>query len=150
MIIGAFLAGLFIREEIIDHETFEKIEDRVYGLSYSFVGPIFFASLAFHLDSTSIKESPLFLIVIITVAVLGKLIGCGLASHLSGLSKNESIAMGLVMNSRGAVELIIASIGLQLQIIDETVFSVLIIMAFATKILSLVATPPFAKQLQTT
>ena len=90
MIIGAFLAGLFIRQEIVDNKIFNKIEDRIYGLSYSFLGPIFFASLAFHLDFTAIKTIPLFLVVILIVAILGKLIGAGGAAYIQGMNIKKS------------------------------------------------------------
>lgn len=148
MIIGAFLAGLFMHEEVIDKRVFEKIEDRVYGLAYGFFGPLFFASLAFHLDMTAFYTAPLFLISITLVAILGKVIGSGGVAKALGLDSNESMIIGLAMNNRGAVELIIASIGLQVGIIDSTVFSILVIMAFFTTIFSILATTPFANRLK--
>lgn len=147
MIIGAFLAGLFMQEEVIDEKTFNKIEDRVYGLSYSFFGPIFFASLAFHFELTALITAPLFFAAIFVVAVLGKVIGSSVVALLLGLKKTEAAVIGLAMNNRGAVELIIASIGFQKGIIDETVFSILVLMAFSTTILSILLTPRYAKQI---
>lgn len=147
MVIGAFLAGLFIREEVIDEITFKKIEDRVYGLSYGFFGPIFFASLAFHLDFTAFKTAPVFFLAIVAVAILGKLIGSGLPAKWLKMGNVESLIVGLSMNNRGAVELIIASIGLQQGIIDANVFSILVMMAFITTIISIVTVPMAAKRL---
>lgn len=148
MIIGAFLAGLFMREEVLDKKVFEKIEDRIYGMSYGFFGPIFFASLAFHLDFTAFKTAPWFLISIILVATLGKIIGSGGAALLLKMKKAESLVIGLAMNNRGAVELIIASVGLEAGIIDSTVFSILVLMAFTTTIFSILATPPVVKRMK--
>lgn len=150
IIIGAFLAGLFIREEIIDEQAFHKIEDRVYGLAYFFFGPVFFASLAFHLDFTIFKTAPLYLVVILIVSILGKLVGASTIARMLKMSKWESISVGVAMNSRGAVELIIASIGLQLGVIDQTIFSALVIMAFVTTLLSLFMMKPVAKHLTLT
>lgn len=150
MIIGAFLAGLFVREEVIDRQTFEKIEDRVYGLSYSFFGPIFFASLAFHLDFTAFKTMPLFMLTIILVAILGKMLGSWIVTGFLKMKPIESLAIGLALNSRGAVELIVASIGLQMGIIDQTIFSILVIMAFITTVFSIVSFQPVAKKLKAT
>lgn len=141
MIIGAFLAGLFIREEVIDKKVFEKIEDRIYGLSYSFFGPIFFASLAFHLNFTAIKTAPVFLLAILLTAILGKVIGSGGTALIEKVKPMESLAIGFAMNSRGAVELIIASIGLQMEIIDTNIFSILVLMAFITTVFSIIAMP---------
>jgi Kef-type K+ transport system membrane component KefB len=146
MVVGAFLAGLFIREEVLDEALFNKIEDRIYGLSYSFLGPIFFTSLAFHLDFTAITTRPWFLIAVILVAIFGKVVGAGGAALLQKIKMKQSLIIGLTMNSRGAVELIIASIGIQKGIIDQNVFSILVIMAFATTFFTIFATRPIAAQ----
>lgn len=116
-------------------------------LSYSFLGPIFFASLAFYIDFTAFYTEPIFLLCIIAVAILGKLIGSGLTAYIQKISLKESIVIGLAMNSRGAVELIIASIGLQQGIIGQNVFSILIMMGFATTMFSIFAMKPAAKHL---
>jgi Kef-type K+ transport system membrane component KefB len=147
MIIGAFLAGLFIREEVIDEKVFRKIEDRIYGLSYSFLGPIFFASLAFYLDFTAFVEAPWFLIAILLVAIFGKVIGSGFAAYVQKINLKSSLVIGLAMNNRGAVELILASIGLQLGIIQTDVFSILVLMAFVTTLFSIFTIKPLAKKL---
>ena len=148
MIIGAFLAGLFIREEVLDEKVFAKIEDRIYGMSYSFFGPIFFASLAFHLDFSAFKTVPLYLIVILVVAILGKILGSWMITAFYKMKTMESLAIGLALNNRGAVELIVASIGLKMGIIDQDIFSILIIMAFVTTIVSIVAFQPVARRLK--
>lgn len=148
LIIGAFLAGLFIREEVMDHNLYQKIEDRVYGLAYSFLGPIFFATLAFHLDFTALKTATVFTIVIVLVAIAGKVLGAGICAFGCKLKKVESLGIGLAMNSRGAVELIIASIGLQKGIIGQEVFSILVVMAFATTIVSIIGLKPIAKHVR--
>jgi len=142
MVIGAFLAGLFIREEVLDEKIFKKIEDRIYGLSYSFLGPIFFTSLAFSLDFTALTTRPWFLIAILAVAILGKVIGAGGAAYLQKIKPKDSLIIGLAMNSRGAVELIIASIGIQQGIISEDVFSILVMMAFVTTLFSIFTIKP--------
>ena len=144
-IIGAFLAGLFIREEIVARKVFHKIEDRIYGLSYSFLEPIFFASLAFHLDFTSVKNAPWLLVVVLVAAILGKILGAGGAALAQGVPFTKSVLRGFAMNSRGDVELIIASVGLKEGIIDENVFSVLVIMAFTTTLVSIFAMKPLAQ-----
>ena len=149
MIIGAFLAGLFIRGEVLDKRVFAKIEDRIYGMSYSFFGPIFFASMAFHLDFSVFFEAPYFMLTIVLIAIFGKLIGSGIITSLMKMKPMESLAIGLALNNRGAVELIVASIGLQMGIIDKNIFSILVIMAFTTTVISIMAFQPVAKRLKT-
>ena len=148
MIIGAFLAGLFINEEVLDKRVFAKIEDRVYGLSYGFFGPIFFASLAFHLDLKIFIVAPWFLMAIVAVAISGKVIGSGLVAKLEKLTNLESLMIGLGMNNRGAAELVIATLGFQIGIIDKNVFSILVAMAFITTVFSIVTITPLAKKLK--
>lgn len=147
-IIGAFLAGLFMQEELIDTDTFSKIEDRFYGLAYSFFGPIFFAALAFHLDVTAILDAPLLLATITLAGIIGKVVGSGAVALLFNMKPLDSLGVGLAMNSRGAVELIIASVGLEAGIIDQTVFSILVTMAFATTIVSILGFVPLSKHLR--
>ena len=136
-IVGAFLAGLFIQEEVLNKAIYKRLEDRVYGITYGFLGPIFFASLALHLDFSAIFEAPVFLVSVIAVAIAGKVFGAGFAAWYQKIEFKKSVLIGLAMNSRGAVELIVASIGLQKGIIDETMFSILIIMAFTTTLFSI-------------
>ncbi len=148
MIIGAFLAGLFIHEEVLDKRVFDKIEDRIYGLSYGFFGPVFFASLAFHLDLSAFTATTGFLAALVAVAIAGKVIGSGIVAKFEKLTNLESLVIGIGMNNRGAVELVIATIGLQMGIINEMVFSVLVAMAFITTIFSILLTSPLAEKLK--
>ncbi len=145
IILGAFLAGLFIREEIVDQKIYQKLEDRIYGLSYSFLGPIFFVSLAFNLDFGIIIRTPLFLIIIITIAIVGKVIGAGLMAAAQGIKWRDAWTIGLAMNSRGAVDLVIASIGVKAGIINEEVFSILVFMAFSATLSSIFLMKPLIK-----
>ncbi|HCW32238.1 MAG: sodium/hydrogen exchanger [Candidatus Peregrinibacteria bacterium GW2011_GWE2_39_6] len=137
-ILGAYLAGLFVKEEITHPEVYRKLEDRLFALSYSFLGPIFFISLGFHVDFKIFQDSSMliFLILIILAAITGKIIGAGGIAY--GLRKNihEALIIGISMNGRGAVELIIAVIGLEQGLINSQVFSVLILMAFITTLMT--------------
>jgi Kef-type K+ transport system membrane component KefB len=147
-IIGAFLAGLFLHQEIFDKEVFDKIEDRTFGLSYSFLAPVFFASLAFHLDFAVVGTKPLFFVSVLLAAILAKVLGSGLPAYWTGMSKVEALGVGLAMNSRGAVELIIASIGLQAGVIDTDIFSILVLVSFGTTLLSIVCLKPLAARIR--
>jgi Kef-type K+ transport system membrane component KefB len=147
MIIGAFFAGLFIRREVIDPKVYDKIEDRYFAMSYGLFGPIFFASLAFHLDTAVLWSAPLLLLAVTAAAIIGKVIGCGSAALSTGLSMRESLFTGLAMNNRGSVELVIASLALQYGAINDTLFSVIVLMAFITTIFSILTATPVARSL---
>lgn len=147
MIIGAFLAGLLIREEIVDEKVFHKIEDRIYGLSYSFLGPIFFASLAFNLDFSVFFEKPIFIVICFFVAVLAKLAGSSIPVffQIRKVSFVEAILIGLSMNSRGAVDLVIASIGFNMGILDGEIFAILVFLILVTTLFSIFAIRPLIR-----
>ncbi len=148
MIIGAFLAGLFIREEVLDERVFKKIEDRIYGLSYSFFAPIFFASLAFDLDFSIFKQMPFFLITILIAGIGGKFLGSFVASRLMKLDPKKSTAIGLAMNNRGALALVIVSVGLKEGIVSPDIFSVLIFILLSSTLFAILAFKPMVKQLK--
>ncbi len=148
VIIGAFLAGLFIREEFIDAKVFAKIEDRIYGLSYSFLGPIFFTSLAFNLEFSGLQNNPKLFLALFVVAFFGKFIGAYFASVYQKIKKQKAALIGLTMNSRGTVDLIIISIGLQKGIIDKEIFSVLIALVFSITLFTILLIRPLSKKIK--
>ncbi|MHC4268075.1 MAG: cation:proton antiporter [Planctomycetota bacterium] len=144
LIIGAFLAGQFVRKEIMDIRIYQKISDRFFGISYGFMAPIFFVSLSFHLHIQWEWSIIFFIITITFIAIVGKILGCGLGAYLYGQSFWESTIIGSGMNGRGAVEMVIAAVVikssdklLSSQTITEPLltqdqFSALICMAFIT------------------
>jgi Kef-type K+ transport system membrane component KefB len=148
LVIGAFLAGQFVRREIMDERIYELLNDRFFSISYGFLTPIFFATLGFHLKFSWTAEFMALAGVLTLVAVIGKVLGCGLGARLTGQDLTESAVVGVGMNGRGAVELVIASVALQLSdkllaagIINEPLlssnqFSALVFMAFATTIMT--------------
>lgn len=148
LVVGAFLAGQFVRREILDSKVYEVINDRFFGISYGFLVPIFFATLSFHLHLSLEPSFLIFSLALILVAVAGKLIGCGLGAALFKYNFWESSIIGFGMNGRGAVELVVATVVLkQSQILmtngvinapllTDNQFSALILMAFVTTFLA--------------
>ncbi len=135
IILGAYMAGLFVREGIVSKELFQKINDRFVSITYGFLGPIFFVSLSFHIDFSILTTHLLPLSILLLAAVTGKLVGAGTGALMGKMNKGEAMVIGAAMNGRGAVELIIASIGLQMGIIDNVYFSILIVIAFLTTLM---------------
>lgn len=148
IIIGAFLAGQFVRKEIMDEKMYNAIHDRFFGLSYGFLVPIFFVSLSFHLHFPSSLDFILFTTVLTLMAIVGKLVGSGLGLYFFRKSLWESIVVGCGLNGRGAVELVIASVIIKLSnklmsqgvisepLLTNSQFSALILMAFITTLLA--------------
>ena len=148
LIIGAFLAGQFVRKEIMDQDVYNVILDRLFGISYGFLVPIFLASLAFHLHLSFKWSFISFCLVLIITATVGKLIGCGLGAMAFKYNMRESFIIGLGMNGRGAVELVVATVVLGLSedlmldklisepLLTQDQFSALVLMAFVTTLIT--------------
>jgi Kef-type K+ transport system membrane component KefB len=132
-IFGAFVLGAIIpHNSAIARDLTEKLEDFVVV----FLLPAFFAftGLRTQIGLVSGKEQWLFCAVIILIASLGKFGGSAVAARLSGLGWRESSALGVLMNTRGLMELIVLNIGLELHVISPTLFAMLVLMALATTI----------------
>jgi len=109
-LIGAFLAGLFFVRRTIDEEAYEAVLGKVSALTHGFFAPVFFASIGIHLEGGSLLAAPLFLAALVLAATAGKVVGAGLPARLSGMNARDSFAVGIGMNARGAVELIVADV----------------------------------------
>ena len=146
VIIGAFLAGMFFHPKIVDAEIYDRVEQQMSGLTRGLLAPIFFVSVGFHLDFSTVGQVPAFVITLTLLALASKVIGSGLPAYWAGFSKRESVLVGVGMSGRGAVELIIAGVALEAGLflqptppgaIVESLFSAIVIMAIVTT----VATP---------
>jgi Kef-type K+ transport system membrane component KefB len=148
LIIGAFLAGQYVRKEIMDQKLYEVLHDRFFGISYGFLVPVFFASLSFHLHVSWSWAFALFALTLTAAAVAGKLLGCGLGYMTFSRNRREAVVVGFGMNGRGAVEMVLASVVLKLSgdlmaagtittpLLTNDQFSALILMAFVTTMIA--------------
>lgn len=132
-ILGAFLAGLFLREgTVLEPKLSHQLNSLVHDMSIGFLAPIFFVTAGFHVSLDVFQNSLLLLTAVTVVATVGKIVGTALFYLPSGYGWREGITVGAGMNGRGAVEIIIAQIGLELGIITAEIFSVLVFMAIFT------------------
>lgn len=133
-ITGAFFAGL-----IISHtERTKYLTDRFSTLSYILLSPIFFASLGLNVDlkSTVSGNILLFSVMLLLIAVITKVIGCGLGAKISGYSNRESLQVGVGMMSRGEVALIVSQKGAALGLLSTVYFGPVILIVIATSVLT--------------
>ncbi len=135
-VIGTFFAGLLVYQEIIGKENVEKISTVFSAITFGFLSPIFFAFIGIEFFAQSIIEDiPLFLI-LLAVAIAGKIGGGFIGGKIAGFSNSESKIIGYLVNSRGMVELVIATIGFELGIIDKTLFTIIVAVGFITTIMA--------------
>jgi Kef-type K+ transport system membrane component KefB/Trk K+ transport system NAD-binding subunit len=131
-ILGAFIAGLVLREAISEKKLSHELTGLVKDVSLGFLAPIFFVTAGFQVSFEIFQTDLLLLVSTIFLATAGKIIGTALFYIPSGYGWREGITIGAGMNGRGAVEIVIAGIGLNAGIISQEIFSILVFMAIAT------------------
>ncbi len=131
-ILGAFMAGLFLKKNLFRKSISQELHKAFYDVSIGFMAPVFFVSAGFFVDISVFKTDLVLLLIIVLVATLGKIVGTVLFYFPSGNGWREGLAIGTGMNGRGAVEIIIAGIGLEMGIIDKSIFSILVFTAIFT------------------
>jgi len=132
---GAFLAGVIMpRHRELSRELSQKFEALIVVLLL----PIYFALTGLRSSIFLISDGKMWLYcaVIILLAVVGKLGGSMLSARLNGMSWRESAAVGILMNTRGLVELVILNIGLDLGILSPSLFSIMVLMALVTTLMT--------------
>lgn len=132
-ITGAFVAGLAVSRT----RQAGYLNHRFNTLSYMLLSPVFFASIGLKVSLPSLNPNILiFSACFIVVAILCKIIGCGLASKIMGLSNKDSLRVGVGMITRGEVALIIANKGANLGIMDNIFFTPIVLTVIFTAIVT--------------
>lgn len=132
-ITGAFIAGMVISNT--EHSKY--IAARFETLSYIFLSPIFFASIGLKVSLPDMTGSIiLFSVLLVIVAILTKIVGCGFGAKMCKFTNHESIQIGAGMVSRGEVALIVATKGAALGLMSSVFFGPVIIMVVATTIVA--------------
>jgi len=132
---GAFLAGVVMpRHQGLSREVSEKLEALVVVLLL----PLYFALTGLRSSIFLINGARMwfYAAAIIFLAVAGKLGGSMISAKMNGMSWRESAAVGVLMNTRGLVELVILNIGLDLGILSPALFSILVLMALVTTLMT--------------
>jgi Kef-type K+ transport system membrane component KefB len=134
-LVGAFAFGLAVPRE---NRTAEHLIERIEELTGVLLLPIFFAlsGLRTELGLLSDPQGLLWTGIIVAVATAGKLLGTALPARWTGLGWRDSALLGVLMNTRGLVELIILNIGLDLGVLSPPLFTMLVVMAVATTLMT--------------
>jgi Kef-type K+ transport system membrane component KefB len=128
---GAFMAGLVMPKN--ERMTAEVI-DRFESLSLALLLPLFFAltGLRTRIDLLAGDSMWAYTTAIIATAVAGKLAGAALTAKATGMPWNDALGLGVLMNTRGLVELVILNAGLDLGILSPALFTMMVLMALVT------------------
>lgn len=134
-IFGAFLVGVALYPVFhLDHGA-SQVKEIVHQFAISLFAPLYFVSVGLKANFAAHFDLSLVLFMIL-LATLGKVGGAALGARLSKMTGRDSLAVGFAMNARGAMEMILASVALEVGLIDQRVFVALIIMALTTSMLS--------------
>ena len=131
-IFGAFIVGIAIGDSVhLKENTRELIQQFITNI----FAPLFFVAIGLKVNFFANFDIVLVLL-FIALAFIGKVVGCSIGARWGGLSKDDSLAVGFGMNSRGAMEIVLGILALNAGLIDERIFVALVIMALFTSITS--------------
>ncbi|MFQ3575580.1 MAG: cation:proton antiporter [Cytophagales bacterium] len=130
-IVGAFFASMLISESLIGKENLKTIEKTTSNIAMGFLAPIFFAGIGLEFNISTINNIGL-LMAVIVVSYTSKIAGGYFGGTLAGLSSRVSFTLGVGLNARGIMELVIANIAYRNNLINTEVFSILVIMGVMT------------------
>jgi Kef-type K+ transport system membrane component KefB/nucleotide-binding universal stress UspA family protein len=140
LVLGAFVAGILIGQSPI---LTRHISEQLRGLIIALFMPIFFGTAGISTDLAVLAKPELMLLTVglIALASAAKFSGAFLGGRLGGLSYSQSLAVGCGMNARGSTEVIVASIGLSIGALNQSLFTSIVAMAVVTTM----AMPPMLK-----
>ncbi len=130
-VLGAFVAGILVGESPI---LTRQIDEQLRALTTALFMPVFFGLTGLHTDLSVLADPSTLLLAVglIVIASLGKFGGAFAGAKIGKFSNAEAMALGCGMNARGSTEVIVATIGLSVGVLDERLFSVIVAMAVVT------------------
>ncbi|MGY6499386.1 MAG: cation:proton antiporter domain-containing protein [Acidimicrobiales bacterium] len=134
-VLGAFVAGIVLGRSRFGQDS---VVGYVESIASGFLAPIFFATAGLRVDLSALGDPTViaWTVVVVAVASISKLVGSYAGARLVGLSSREGLALGAGLNARGALEIIIATIGLSLGVLSDSAYTVVVVMAIATTVMA--------------
>ena len=134
-IIGAFFGGLLLNKDIIGTTAFLSMNRTLGAITNHFLTPVFFAYIGLHFSLQAFNNWDL-LLVVAGGAFLSKIFGAWLGARLSGFTSQESWQVGIILNSRGVLDLIVANLAYSKGYISSDIFSILIFLGVSSVIIN--------------
>ena len=130
-VLGAFMAGILVGQSPI---LTRHIDEQLRGLIVALFMPVFFGLAGLSTNLTVLADPSLAFLTLglIVIASLGKFSGAFAGGRLGGMTWAESLALGCGMNARGSTEVIVASIGLSMGVLNQSLFTTIVAMAVVT------------------
>ena len=134
-VIGAFFGGLLLNKDFFGERRFQEVENVINSITSGFLAPLFFGFLGLHFRWSAL-HSPGFLFLVLAIAMATKILAGYWGGLLLKLKHAEAIGIGIILNGRGVMELVVANIALQRGFIGEETFSTLVLMGIVTTLLT--------------
>lgn len=133
-VIGAFIGGACLSS--VPLAKIEDVQSKVSGIAYGIFIPIFFAFIGLSVDPAAIQAAGLFALLVIVMALSGKLIGGFIGSRIAGFDSYDSLIFGVGVMPRAGIELVVISAGRSMGIIGDEIFSAIVLMVAVSVIVS--------------
>lgn len=134
-VIGAFFGGLLIDKKFFFASRYSDLERTIHSVTGGFLAPVFFAYLGLEFNFTAV-ESFFFVALVLLVSMGSKILAGRLGGILTGLPKMESYGIGVMLNGRGVMDLVVASIALQRGFIEQGLFSTLVLVGVTSTVVT--------------
>jgi Kef-type K+ transport system membrane component KefB len=134
-VLGAFIVGILVAQA----PRFRKDAGHALEIvTASFLAPIFFASAGLKVDLLRLADKEVFVvgIIVLGIACAGKFIGAYIGAAAAGISHWERLALGSGMNARGAMEIVVATVGLALGVLTIEMYSIVVMIAIVTSMMA--------------
>ena len=134
-VLGAFVAGI-----LLGRSRYKRLdaEAQLETFTSAFLAPIFFATAGLRVELGTLADPVVvwWTIVIVVVASVAKFVGSWVGARMAGLGNRDGMALGSALNARGALEIVIATVGLSLGVLNEASYTIVVIMAIGTSVMA--------------
>lgn len=134
-VIGAFFAALLLDKRQFAPARYADLRHTLSSITGGFLAPVFFAYLGLEFQISALADLP-FVAAVLTAAIVSKVLAGWIGGRAIGMSNLEALGLGFILNGRGAMELVVASIALERGFIGHGMFSVLVLMGVVTTMLA--------------
>jgi Kef-type K+ transport system membrane component KefB len=134
-VFGAFVAGIVLgRSRFHDADVFPHLD----GITRAFFAPLFFATAGLRVDLGLLRDPQVlgWGIAVVLAASASKAVGAYAGARFAGLPHREGLALGAGLNARGAIEIVVATVGLSLGVLNQKSYALVVLMAMATSMMA--------------
>ncbi|MCW5198411.1 cation:proton antiporter [Desulfobulbus sp. F4] len=134
-VIGAFFGALLIDRKFFLASRYHELDLTLRSITEGFLGPVFFAYLGLEFNIEALKPVG-FVLIVLVVSISSKILAGWLGGLLIQLSQARALGIGIILNGRGVMELVIASIAYERGFINQGLFSTLVLMGVVTTMMT--------------